>query len=146
MCAIQAMETRVKVQGPMKHYISSLGVLAALNDQHLILGGAKDQLPHRSSFAKFVWCQLLEARHNPGSCSQVVGHEQVVGFVIKAPLADDEGGTGVLALLNHVSEVLLLCRSQPLKLLYSVNVHLSPTRCLSVTGVARGVSFAGSTP
>ena len=162
MYALQATETLVKVQGMIKHHISSLGVLAALNDQHLVLGGAKDKLPHRSSFAKFVWCQLLEARHDPGSCShcyqldlnstnpshsgQVIGHEQMVGFVIKAPLADDEGGTRVLALLNHVSKVLLLCRPQALKLLYSVNVYLSPAGHLSVTGVARGLSLASSPP
>ena len=45
-----------------------------------------------------------------------------------APLADDESGAGVFALLDHLQEVLLLCLAQGLKLLHCVNVHLRETR------------------
>ena len=35
-------------------------------------------------------------------------HEQVVGLVVKAPLAEDDVGAGVLDSLDHVDEVVLL--------------------------------------
>lgn len=41
-----------------------------------------------------------------------------------APLADDERGARILALLDHVQEVLFLCLTQRLKLLHCVNVNL----------------------
>ena len=49
---------------------------------------------------------------------QAVGHEQVVGLVIEAPLADDQRGAAVLAPPDHVGKVLLLRRTQRLKLLH----------------------------
>jgi hypothetical protein len=38
-------------------------------------------------------------------------HEQVVGLVIKSPLAHHQPCPAILALLHHVGEVLLLLRS-----------------------------------
>eukprot|EP00955_Chlamydomonas_euryale_P088034 364344-Chlamydomonas_euryale.AAC.20 len=51
-------------------------------------------------------------------------HEQVVGLVVKAPLAHHEPSTRVLAQLHHVCKVLLLLAPQLLKLLDRVDVHL----------------------
>mmetsp|Transcript_8705 Transcript_8705/g.21477 ORF Transcript_8705/g.21477 Transcript_8705/m.21477 type:complete len:311 (+) Transcript_8705:48-980(+) len=48
-------------------------------------------------------------------------HEQVVGLVVKAPLADGEVGPAVLDLLDHLHKVLLLLLVQRLELLGRVH-------------------------
>ena len=127
---------------------SSLGVFAAFNNEHPVLGGAKHQLTHRPSLSQLVCSQFLESWHNasagshgyqldlntsnPSHSRQVVGHQQVVGFVIKAPLANDKRGSRVLALLDHVCEVLLLCCTQIVKLFNRVYVHLQASATLSL--------------
>lgn len=58
-------------------------------------------------------------------------HEQVVGLVVKAPLAHHQPRPAVLAQLHHVSEVLLLLLAQPLVLLNSVDLNL-PNTCVMV--------------
>ena len=44
---------------------------------------------------------------NPTNGRQFVLQEQVIGFVIKAPLANSKRGTAVFALLDHLAKVLL---------------------------------------
>lgn len=44
------------------------GVFALLDDQHVILGGAKGDLLYHSSCAKLLWCQLTEPWHDAASC------------------------------------------------------------------------------
>eukprot|EP00967_Tisochrysis_lutea_P024744 scaffold28434_cov26-Tisochrysis_lutea.AAC.3 len=56
-------------------------------------------------------------------------HEQVVGLIIKAPLAHHQACAGVLAPLHHVPEVLLLLRPQLLILLHTVDVNLQGHAC-----------------
>lgn len=51
-------------------------------------------------------------------------HEQVVGLIVKAPLAHHQACPAVLAQLYHICEVLLLLLAQLLKLLNGVDVNL----------------------
>lgn len=47
---------------------NSPGVFALLDDQHVILCGAKGDLLYHTSCAKLFWCQLTEPWHNAASC------------------------------------------------------------------------------
>mmetsp|Transcript_22985 Transcript_22985/g.65132 ORF Transcript_22985/g.65132 Transcript_22985/m.65132 type:complete len:422 (+) Transcript_22985:575-1840(+) len=49
---------------------------------------------------------------DPTNGRQVLLQQQVVGFVVESPLADDEVGAAVLDLFDHVAEVLLLLAVQ----------------------------------
>lgn len=49
-------------------------------------------------------------------------HEQVIRFVVKAPLADHQVRAGVLHPLNHVLEFLLLVLPQPFVFLHARDV------------------------
>lgn len=44
------------------------GVFALLDDQHVILCGAKGDLLYHTSCAKLLWCQLTEPWHDAASC------------------------------------------------------------------------------
>jgi hypothetical protein len=83
-----------------------------LDDEHLLLGGAERELADEASVAKLVGAQVLETGDdaavgrngdqldlgatNPADGREVVLHEEVVGLIVKAPLANDEVGAGVL--------------------------------------------------
>lgn len=43
------------------------GVFAFLDDQHVILGGAKGDLLNQTCCAKLLWCQLTEPGHDAAS-------------------------------------------------------------------------------
>ena len=118
----------------------SLGCGAVLDDDHPVLGGAEGDFLDGTRRAELVRAELLEPRDDaaaggdgdeleldaadPANGGELLVHQKVVGFVVEAPLADDEGGARVLALLNHVLEVLLLLQAELLVLLRGVDVDL----------------------
>mmetsp|Transcript_21367 Transcript_21367/g.34167 ORF Transcript_21367/g.34167 Transcript_21367/m.34167 type:complete len:285 (+) Transcript_21367:206-1060(+) len=102
----------------------SLRLVAPLNHQHGVLGCSEGDLTHNARLAQFFCSNLLEARHDPatcGDCNQLQLHsanpphswkfrlvEQMVGLIIKAPLADHQVATGGLDVLDLLPEVGLL--------------------------------------
>lgn len=113
------------VQGPLRlvddHLVSSPhdagdggGVLAVLNDDHLLLGGPKGDLADLSTGSELVGTEFTKPRDDAGSCGkgdkleldasdpadggELVLEEEVVGLIVESPLADDEVGCdGVVA-------------------------------------------------
>jgi hypothetical protein len=101
-----------------------LGVLAFLNEENLIVRGTERELLDNSSLSELLWGNLFESwddsssggdsqeldldSSNPSDSWKFIMHEKMVGLVIETPLAEHDVGSGVLALLNHVHEVLLL--------------------------------------
>uniref|UniRef100_A0A182J9C2 Uncharacterized protein n=1 Tax=Anopheles atroparvus TaxID=41427 RepID=A0A182J9C2_ANOAO len=104
------------------------GVLAVLDHQHLVLGRAKAQLPHESRRTEFIGGQFFEPRHdaptggdcnqfdfrsaNPANGRELLLQEQMVRLVIETPLADGQSCPGILHLLDHQQELLLLVLPQ----------------------------------
>ena len=65
----------------------------------------------------------LWASH-PSDCGQFVLEKEMVCLVIKAPLTDGQGGPGVLHLLHHGLEALLLILPELLVILHIADVQL----------------------
>mmetsp|Transcript_92559 Transcript_92559/g.135307 ORF Transcript_92559/g.135307 Transcript_92559/m.135307 type:complete len:365 (-) Transcript_92559:575-1669(-) len=117
-----------------------LTIVAVFDKEHAILGGSERHFPHSARSAKLVGRQLRETRHNtsatrngkklnldapnPAHGGKLVLHEQVVCLIVKAPLADGEGGASILDLLDHVDKVGLLLLIQRLVLLHSVDLDV----------------------
>jgi len=51
-------------------------------------------------------------------------HEEMVGFIVKAPLANNKVGTRILHALDHVSELFLFVLLQLLELFHTGDVEL----------------------
>lgn len=110
------------------------------NDQHLLSCCAKSHLAHTTSSTKLLCAQILKSRHDTaigGNCNQLdlgttdpsdggqlVLKEQVVGLIVETPLTDDEVGSRILQLLNHLSEFVLLVFLELLELLDRSDIEL----------------------
>jgi hypothetical protein len=102
----------------------SLGVFALLDEHDLIVGGSELELLDDTSLSKLLGRDLLESwdnssssgdgkklnldSTNPSDGGKFVVHEEMVCLIVETPLADDNGGAGVLNLLDHIDEILLL--------------------------------------
>mmetsp|Transcript_85084 Transcript_85084/g.150453 ORF Transcript_85084/g.150453 Transcript_85084/m.150453 type:complete len:393 (-) Transcript_85084:374-1552(-) len=118
----------------------SLGFTTLLDHKHLLFGSSKSHLLHDTSLAQFVGRELFESGNDPSTCCdgnelqlnasnpphgrQFVLKEQVIGLIVKAPLADDHVGTAVLDALDLVPEVLLLVLIEPLVVCARSDVEL----------------------
>mmetsp|Transcript_26658 Transcript_26658/g.45290 ORF Transcript_26658/g.45290 Transcript_26658/m.45290 type:complete len:288 (+) Transcript_26658:1303-2166(+) len=96
----------------------------AFDENHTIFRCSEANLPDHSGLAQFRGIELFKAWHDtsaggngnefdfhtthPPNSREIVGHQQVVRFIVKAPLAANQCATGVLADLYHLGEILLL--------------------------------------
>lgn len=119
-------------------HCASVGTL--LNNQHLLSRGSEAHLADNTSCAELVRGQVLEAGHNTAVCGngdqlnlrptnptngrQVILEQKVVGLIIETPLADDQVGTRLLQLLDHLCELLLLVVLQLLEFLNRCDIKL----------------------
>ena len=103
---------------------NGLGVVALLDKKDLIVGCTEREFLDASSLSELLWSNLLESWNNSGSSGdgkelnldstnpsdswELIMHEEMVSLIIETPLAKYDVGTGILALLHHVDEVLLL--------------------------------------
>ena len=94
------------------------GVGAVLDLDHLLVGGTEGDLGDLAGLSELLGGELGEAGDDPGASGdgdefeldavhpadggEVVLQKKVVGLVVKAPLTDDEVGSGVLDLLDHL--------------------------------------------
>lgn len=133
---------------------------AFFNDQHLFSRRTERQFPHDARSTQLLCRQVFEPRNDssvgrdgdeldfgtsdPSNGRQVILHQQVVGFVVETPLADDKVGTGVLdpksasqvslqsaerdsredVHLDHVQELFPLILSQLLVLFHTLDIQL----------------------
>mmetsp|Transcript_54763 Transcript_54763/g.91024 ORF Transcript_54763/g.91024 Transcript_54763/m.91024 type:complete len:479 (-) Transcript_54763:379-1815(-) len=110
-----------------------VGVGAVLKEEHAVLGSSEGDLTELSDVAELVSRDLLEAgddasaggdgeelelrASDPADGGELVLEEEVVGLVVKAPLAEGDGGTRLLDLVDHVDKVGLLLGGELLVLL-----------------------------
>mmetsp|Transcript_8220 Transcript_8220/g.9954 ORF Transcript_8220/g.9954 Transcript_8220/m.9954 type:complete len:568 (-) Transcript_8220:99-1802(-) len=106
------------------HDGDSLGVHAVLDQDDLLARGAVGDLFDAAGSAELLRGDFLEAGDDartsgdgkeldldatdPTDGRKAVLHEQMVGLVVEAPLAEDGGGAGVLDAGNHIREVVRL--------------------------------------
>jgi len=97
---------------------------AILNQDNFVAGGAVANLLDAAGMTELLGGDLLEAGNDASTSSdgkelnldatdpthggEVLLHEQVVGLVIEAPLAENGSGAGILHAFNHIGEVVLL--------------------------------------
>ena len=102
---------------------NSLGVFTFLNQNYSLVRGTEGNLLDKASLTELLGGDLLEAGNNaaisgngeqfnfnttnPSNGGQLILHEQMVGLIVEAPLAEDDVSAGVLDLLDHVVEVVL---------------------------------------
>ena len=117
----------------------SVCVLTVLDNDDVVLGGAKLDLSNNTSLAQLVSRDILKARDDTGACGdsqefnlcatypadgwELVLEKEVVCLVIKAPLADDQVRSRFLDLLDHLSKPFLLSLVQLLVLLGGVDLQ-----------------------
>lgn len=113
---------------------------ALFNDKHLLSRGTKSHFSDTTGRTQLLRTQVLEARNdptirrngnqlnlrstNPSYCRHVVLEQQVVGFIIEAPLTNGEVGTRILQLLNHLRKRLPLVFLQPLEFVNRRDIQL----------------------
>lgn len=111
LCTTRARRTYHLVTASNKHRHRPR-VCAFLDNQHLFSCRTKRQFPHDTRRSQFIRCQVFESRNDstvgrdgdqfdfrtshPSNGGEIILHQEVVGFVVEAPLADDKVSTSVL--------------------------------------------------
>mmetsp|Transcript_30546 Transcript_30546/g.63787 ORF Transcript_30546/g.63787 Transcript_30546/m.63787 type:complete len:414 (-) Transcript_30546:55-1296(-) len=100
------------------------GICGMFQDNHAFaLGGSQGQFVHAPGLSQFIGRQIFKACHDastgghgnvfnfdsahPSHGGEIILQKQVIGFVIKAPLANDQIGATILDPFDHVTEILL---------------------------------------
>lgn len=116
------------------------GVGALLDDQHLVSCCSECELPDDTRPSELLGAEVFESGHDaavgcdgdqldlgaadPSHSGQLVCEQEVVGFVVETPLADDDVGARVLDLVDHLGELVGLVVLQLLELLDRGDVEL----------------------
>ena len=106
------------------HYRHGLRVLTVFDENNFVTRRAVANLFDATGSAEFLGSDLLEAGNdararrdgekldldttNPTHGGKLVLHEQVVGLVVEAPLAENGSGARIFNALHHIGEVVLL--------------------------------------
>jgi hypothetical protein len=122
--ATQRASWRERIASSTTILLPPLTKMVTALDEHTVTSGPKPYFTDHLGKSKLLRGQLLESGDDPCTRSkseelyfnsthpadswQIVMHQQVIGLVIKAPLAYPQSSPTVFALLHHIKEIILL--------------------------------------
>lgn len=119
---------------------AGLRVFTLFDDQHLFVGGTEREFSDSLGFTELFGSDFSESGDDSATSGQseefnidttdpsngikLVLEQEMVGFIVKAPLAEDDISTTILDLLNHLGKIVLFGLVELLVILSTADVDV----------------------